>query len=105
MPMTVIVTRDVEPRYRGFLASVMLEIAPGVYTGPDLSKGVRERIWTVLSDWHTALGQGSIVMTWQDKSKPGRQGVLTLGEPPKTIIDIEGLLLVKREIQKNLTAV
>ena len=31
MPMTVVVTRDVEPRYRGFLASAMLEIAPGVY--------------------------------------------------------------------------
>ena len=28
MPMTVVVTRDVEPRYRGYLASVMLEIAP-----------------------------------------------------------------------------
>ena len=40
MPMTVIVTRDVEPRYRGFLASAMLEIAPGVYVAPDLSSGV-----------------------------------------------------------------
>ena len=33
MPMTVIVTRDVEDRYRGFLSSVMLEVAP-----PRLSK-------------------------------------------------------------------
>ncbi|MEL6317336.1 MAG: type I-E CRISPR-associated endoribonuclease Cas2e, partial [Pseudomonadota bacterium] len=32
MPMTVIVTRDVAPRIRGFLASLALEIAPGVYT-------------------------------------------------------------------------
>ena len=30
MPLTMIVTRDVEMRYRGFLTSVMLEIAPGV---------------------------------------------------------------------------
>ena len=44
MPMTVIVTRNVEPRYRGFLASAMLEIAPGVYVAPDLSSGVRERV-------------------------------------------------------------
>jgi len=49
MPMTVVVTRDVESRYRGFLASVMLEIAPGVYVSPNLSAGVRERIWSVLS--------------------------------------------------------
>ena len=26
--MTVVVTRDVESRYRGFLASAMLEVAP-----------------------------------------------------------------------------
>ena len=32
--MTVVVTVSVEARYRGFLASVMLEIAPGVYTSP-----------------------------------------------------------------------
>ena len=44
--MTVVVTRDVESRYRGFLASAMLEVAPGVYVSPDLSNGVRERIWT-----------------------------------------------------------
>ena len=43
MPMTIVVTRDVEARYRGFLTSVMLEIAPGVYVAPDLSAGVRQR--------------------------------------------------------------
>ena len=45
MPMTVIVTRNVEDRYRGFLASCMLEIAPGVYTGPRMTPGVRDRVW------------------------------------------------------------
>ena len=48
MPMCVIVTRDVPARFRGFLASCMLEIAPGVYTQPDMSASVRERAWTVL---------------------------------------------------------
>ena len=51
MPITVIITRDVEDRYRGFLSSVMLEIAIGVYTSPRLTKAVRERIWSVVSDW------------------------------------------------------
>ena len=46
--MTVIVTVNVEGRYRGFLASTMLEIAPGVYTSPDMTAGIRERIWEVL---------------------------------------------------------
>lgn len=52
--MTVVVTRNVAPLYRGFLASVMLEIAPGVYTSPAISKGVRERVWNVLSVWFDA---------------------------------------------------
>ena len=96
MPMTVIVTRDVEDRYRGFLSSVMLEIAPGVYTGPHLSRAVRERVWRVLSDWHAALQRGSIVMTWRDASAPGHQAVLTLGEPPRELVDFDGVLLVRR---------
>ena len=45
MAMTVVVTRNVEARYRGFLASAMLEVAPGVYVAPEMSKG--ERIWSV----------------------------------------------------------
>ena len=58
MPMCVIVTRDVPARFRGFLASCMLEIAPGVYTQPDMSVSVRERVWTVLSDWCGLLRPG-----------------------------------------------
>ena len=47
---TLVVTRDVEERHRGFLISVMLEIAPGVYVSPRMSQGVRERVWSVLTD-------------------------------------------------------
>ena len=58
MPMTIVITRDVEARYRGFLASAMLEVSPGVYVSPDLPAGVRERIWKVLQDWFRSLGKG-----------------------------------------------
>jgi CRISPR-associated protein Cas2 len=98
MPMTVVVTRDVEDRYRGFLSSVMLELAPGVYTGPRLSRGVRERVWLVLSDWHGELRRGSIVMTWRETTAPGGQGVLMLGETRRMLVDIDGVLLVRREL-------
>ena len=40
--MTIVVTVNVEARYRGFLASTMLEIAPGVYTSPRMTSGIRE---------------------------------------------------------------
>jgi CRISPR-associated protein Cas2 len=96
--MTVIVTRDVEDRYRGFLSSVMLEVATGVYTGPRLSRGVRERVWRVLSDWHGELRRGSIVMTWRDAGAAGGQAVLTLGEPSRQLLDVDGVLLVRRDV-------
>jgi CRISPR-associated protein Cas2 len=95
--MTVVVTRDVAPRFRGFLASVMLEIAPGVYTGPRMTRGVRERVWEVLEGWFDHLGGGCVVMTWRDPESPGGQAVWLLGEAPKTLVDADGLLLVKRE--------
>jgi CRISPR-associated protein Cas2 len=98
MPMTVVVTRDVDPRFRGFLASVTLEIAPGVYTGPQMTTGVRERVWEVLADWFGHLGGGCIVMTWRDPQAPGGQSIRLLGEAPKTLVDADGLLLVKREL-------
>lgn len=93
--MTVIVTVNVEGRYRGFLASAMLEIAPGVYTSPDMTAGIRERIWEVLSGWHLQLGQGSIVMTYRNPAAVSGQSIRTLGESPKEIVDADGVYLVK----------
>ena len=37
MPMVLVVTRNVEDRYRGFLTSVMLEVAPSVYVRPKMA--------------------------------------------------------------------
>lgn len=95
--MTVIVTRDVAYRFRGFLASVMLEIGPGVYTAPRMSVAVRERVWIVLKEWFDELGGGSIVMTWEDGRKASGQGVDVLGQPPIDLVDHEGVILAKRE--------
>ena len=96
--MTIVVTRDVEDRYRGFLSSVMLELAPGVYTGPRMSRGVRERVWQVLSEWYGSFGCGAILMTWRETTAPGGQAVLTLGEPRRDLVDVDGVLLVRREL-------
>lgn len=97
MPTTVVVTRDVEARYRGFLASAMLEIAPGFYVSPNLSAGVRERVWDVLETWYGTLGRGAIVMMWRDKSACGSLSFRHLGDPPKEIVDADGVLLVKQK--------
>lgn len=96
MPMTVVVTRDVAPRFRGFLASSMLEIEPGVYTSPDMSVAVRERVWRVLTEWFGELGGGSIIMTWRDPQASAGQNLAVLGIPPMSLIEQDGMILVRR---------
>lgn len=94
--MTVVVTRDVAPRIRGFLASCMIEIAPGVYTSPRLSVAVRERLWAVIAGWFEELGGRCIVMAWQDPREPSGQKVRVIGEPPVEILDHDGVILSRR---------
>jgi CRISPR-associated protein Cas2 len=93
MPMTVIVTRDVPMRTRGFLASIVPEPAPGLYTAANMTRAVRDRVWSVVSDWHAATGEGSIVMVWRDDTAPGGLGLATLGAPPRRLTDLDGVLV------------
>ncbi len=85
MPMTVVVTRDVPDRYRGFLASIMPEIGPGMFVSPELSRGVRVRIWTVLSGWWDGVPGGSIMMVWKDELRRRPPGAVDAGFTPKDI--------------------
>ncbi len=96
MSMTIVVTRNAPGRVRGFLASTMLELAPGVYSAPRMSPAVRERIWGVLDDWFGSMSDGSIIMVWEDKTLPGGQSVKTLGLPPIELIELDGIVLCKR---------
>lgn len=97
MPMTVIVSRDVVPRFRGFLASCLLEVAPGVYVSPHMNSGVRERVWSVMEDWFEEAGGGSLVLVWREKGLPGGQGIKTLGTPPISLVDLDGVILSRRK--------
>lgn len=101
MSMTVVVTRNVEARVRGFLASTMLEIASGVYTSPDLDTGVRERIWEVFEKWGVGTRGDSVVMTWPDGSAAGGQVVRTLGELGCELYEASTLVLMRRELSQS----
>jgi CRISPR-associated protein Cas2 len=96
MPMTTIVTRGVEDRYKGFLGSIMLELAPGVYAHARLSAGVRGRIIDVLEDWYSQRRNGSIVVCWAENTANGTMGLKVFGELPRQIIPHGGTLLVRR---------
>ena len=95
MALVTIVTRDVADRYRGFLASVMLEVAPCTYVSPRMNKGVRERIWKVMTEWQTAQPGGSIVMIWRDAEAIGGVGLAHLGTPAKNLIEIDGMWITR----------
>lgn len=99
MSMTVVVTRNVSDRIRGFIASTMLELAPGVYSAPRISVAVRERIWSVLQDWFSIERDASIVMVWSDNALPGGQSVRTLGVPPVSLVELDGLLITHRTLK------
>ena len=99
MPLAVVVTRDVADRFRWFLASVMLEVAPAVYVSPRMTKGVRERVWKVLSDWHGDEPRGSVVMVWRDNSQTGGVGLAHLGDPPRELVEADGMWLARSRRQ------
>jgi CRISPR-associated protein Cas2 len=96
MSMTVIVTRNVSDRIRGFLASSMLELAPGVYSSPRQSAAVRDRVWQVLEDGFQYELEASIVMVWQEPHMPGGQAVRVLGLPPIEFVAADGIVLSRR---------
>ena len=96
--MTVVVTRNVADRIRGFLASCMCEIAPGVYTAPRMTVAVRERVWGVLDDWFSGAEEEAILMTWTDRSLPGGQAVVTLGLPRVDLVLHDGTYLARRDL-------
>lgn len=98
MAMTVVATRNVPERARGFLASCMLEIAPGVYTAPRMNEAVRERVWSVMLVYCGAGEDFSVVMTWPDGSAPCGQAVRVLGAPPVELVDVHGLVLARRDL-------
>ncbi|GEM_PF-5930811 len=75
----------------------MLEIVLGVYTSPDITAGIREWIWDVLTGWYFQFGQCSIAMTYRDSAAVSDQSIRKLGEAPKDIVDGDGVYLVEYE--------
>jgi len=98
MPMTMVITRDVEDRFRGFLGSIMLELAPGIYVHPRMSVAVRGRVVDVIAEWYGTLQRGSIIVSWNETSENGLLGVKNFGTPPKSIVMHDGALIARRPL-------
>jgi CRISPR-associated protein Cas2 len=92
--MTVVVTRNAPGRYRGFLASCMLELAPGIYSSPRMNDAVRERVWAVCCEWAGALpDDGGVLMTWRDSREPSGQALRIVGWAKKEFVELDGMWL------------
>lgn len=99
MALVTIVTCDVADRFRGFLSSVMLEIAPCTYISPRMNRGVRERVWNVMAEWHMAEPRGTIVMIWRERDATGGVGLAHLGTPTKTLIEVDGMWIARAGVE------
>ncbi len=102
MALVMIVTRDVVDRFHGFLASVMLEVAPNVFVAPHMNKGVRQRTWGVVADWHGQEARGSLVMVWRDLNEVGGLGLAHLGTPSRELVEMDGMWLTRRSRPVNV---
>ena len=91
--LTVVLTRDVADRYRGFLASVLAEISPGVYIASNLTSGIRDRSWRVIEEWWNTSPGGSVIMVFSDRNAPSGMTVRTIGAPPISLVEVDGLYL------------
>ena len=101
MALVLMVIRDVPDRFHGFLSSVMLEVAPNVFASPRMNPAVRERVWKVMNDWYRAEPRGSLVMVWRDLNAVGGIGIANLGDPPRELIEADGMWLVRRRWSKG----
>lgn len=96
MPMTLIVARNVPDRIRGFLASVALEVAPTVYTAPNMTKGVRERLIHGLIELFEPAPDRTILITWPDSTAPGGQAFRSIGAESTRLVEYDEVWLARR---------
>jgi CRISPR-associated protein Cas2 len=99
MAMTIAVTRNAPGRFRGYLASCMLEVAPGVYVAPRMKKPVRQRVWNTVMSWSELLpSDGGIALFWKSRNAASGLGMKVVGWPKKELVDHEGLWLATRAL-------
>ena len=85
-------------QFTGAGDTVMLEVAPTVFLSAQMSKSVRTRVWETLTEWHSYDPQGSIVLIWRTAVALTGIEVLYLGMPRRDLVELDGLLLVRRTL-------
>lgn len=88
--MVVFILENARSTLRGELSRWLFEVQAGVFTGR-VSALVRNELWQMIEK---KLGKGSAVMIYSANNEQGFKAEM-LGNPSRSLVDIEGLLLVK----------
>lgn len=94
--MTVIVLERATPGLRGQLTRWLLEVRAGVFVGT-ISARVREKLWRLV---RTKNATGGSVMIYRARNEQGFC-VESHGDTSRSVIDIEGLLLVRKPLESD----
>ena len=92
--MTVVIVERASPGLRGQLTRWMLEVRAGVFGGT-LSARVRDKLWALT---RAKNPKGGSLLIYRARNEQGFI-VEAHGDTSRSIIDIEGLQLVRRPLE------
>ena len=93
--MIVIIVERASASLRGQLTRWLLEVQAGVFVGK-VTRRVREKLWEVVCGRNT---KGGSLIVYPARNEQGFV-VETNGDPSREIFENEGLLLVRRPLEK-----
>lgn len=97
MKYAVIALSGKPRRFSGFLHSVAMELAPGMFLAADFDRAAFDRVWRTLEEWHAHWPEGWIIAVLPAKKVRHPPELRALGVPPRTLIELDGLYLLKIE--------
>lgn len=90
--MIVIVVDKAPARLRGELTRWLLETKPGVFVG-NVSAMVRERLWAKVND---DPGKSGALLLYSSDTEQGFR-IEMCGDPKRSVIDLDGIQLIKTQ--------
>lgn len=89
--MVVIVLENASEKLRGLITRWLIETKPGVFVG-SVSAIVREKLWEVVEEETPR----SALLIYSYNNEQGYR-IEMLGEPRRSLVDLDGLQLIKRQ--------
>ena len=95
--MTVLILENVSPGFRGEVSQWLLEVKAGVYVG-NISAGVRTRLWKKVQE---NVSGGAALIIYSAQNEQGFE-MDVCRTPERSVIDMEGIYLIKRTLSSRV---